>query len=132
MGQLSKPKNKAEEKEEALKAQALEREMEVEEYLAEILKSMTPMPGFIQRSLQKYAEGSKISVDEVALFHIVHSMAVLGAQVSLTKSTLLNPFIDFEGDGLVNNWLELYVWLKYEWERFFLASNLLVDEEKKE
>jgi hypothetical protein len=51
-------------------------------------------------------------------------MAILNAGALLTGSPILNPFLDLDS-GIINSWEELYTWCRYEYERFFLASELL-------
>ena len=123
MGQLAKAKSKSNKKK-IIKAQAEFKGVPVKDHLKDMLKNWTPMPGFVQTHLKMLSEKSGTSPHEIALYHIVHSMAILNAGTLLTGSPILNPFVSFEG-GLVTDWEELYTWLRYEYERFFLASEFL-------
>lgn len=86
-------------------------------------------PRFVRDHLKRIAEGGGMSIEEVVNYHLVHSISIINAGTLLCGEPLVNPFLDFEA-GLVGNYEELYLYLRQEYERFFVASKLL--EEKKE
>ena len=77
------------------------------------------LPGFVKRNLQENAERLGMSSDEFATYHILHSLAILDAGVSLCGEPLLNPILK------TSDWNELYHHIKTAYERVFVSSRLI-------
>jgi hypothetical protein len=128
MGRLAKVKKEKLDKKQVLKAQAASRGLDVKDYLGEIVKGMTPMPDIIQDHLAWLSHHSGVPASELVIYHLIHSISILNAGSHLCGEPLINPFLSLEG-GLLSSWDELYIHLMTEYQRLFVASELL--EEKK-
>lgn len=113
-------------KREKLKEQAAVRGISEKEYFADLLKSFTPFPHFVEKNLRVLSEGSGVPAQDIMIYHLVNSMSLIAAQVKLTGEVLVNPFLDFD-KSIANDWEELRIYLEAEYQRMLLASNLLVE-----
>ena len=76
-------------------------------------------PTFVKRYLEKNADLLEMTMEEVANYHILHSLAILDAGISLCGEPLLNPILK------VKSWNELYHYIKTSYERLFVSSGLI-------
>ena len=77
------------------------------------------LPVFIKKTLRENAKLLGISSEEFATYHILHSLAILDAGISLCGEPLLNPI------RKTQNWNQLYHHIKTAYERVFVSSKLI-------
>jgi hypothetical protein len=76
-------------------------------------------PGFVKSYLEKNAELLGIPVEDVANYHILHSLAIIDAGINLCGEPLLNPMLK------TSNWNQLYHHIRTSYERLFVSSRLI-------
>lgn len=77
------------------------------------------LPSFVKKNLQENAKRLGISDNEYAAYHVLHSLAIIDAGISLCGEPLLNPIL------ITSDWNQLYHHIKTAYERVFVSSKLI-------